>query len=620
MSRKLIVFILAVLFCLSAFLLVSCGEEKTPETEAPSESGTQHIHNFGEWAVTKAPTCTEEGTRERVCECGEKETETVAATGHSPSSEYSYDGPYHWKTCTVCGEKIGEEVHKMEFDVIDVPSCSKYYQGKYYCSICGYSVTIDGPTSEHDIGETVTTLIKQPTCTEEGYFEDEMRCLRCWEVIWRTTGDMPALGHNYENGVCTRCGEKDPSFSRSIKLLAIGNSFSSDAIAFGTSGENRNYLIKLLENLGYTDITIGSLEIGSCSLKMHYESAVNDTAYTTATDGYKHFYLYKDGEWKEISKSPTIKMAVTAADWDLVTIQEVSGSSGNRQGLTDYLPTLIKFVRDNCKNENVKIGWHSTWAYMIGGAGLNSYNNSQAVMYESIVDVMKYAETFDGIDFILPSGTAVQNVRTSYVGETINRDGSTHMSYGIGRYTASMVWAAVISGEDVSTFAKLDGFTDYEQAVVVEAVGNAIKNPYNYTKSSYPYSEEELKYIEEGYVLFDWQAQDEYYLNGTKLPTEKTSSERNIASAVAFTKADIPAGSIIVCSDKFSCNIELWVDANTAGKRLTQKQNTTFVISDGDWSGYSLIAFTVKSTISGGPRLAGMTDIAAHNLRIWVKK
>ncbi len=633
MSRKAIVLIFALLMCLSAVLLVSCGEEKTQagteSTKAPEESYSQpgsgtepHVHDFSVLVSETRATCTERGERTLRCSCGETVTETVAATGHSPSSEYSYDGPYHWKTCTVCGEKIGEEVHKMEFDVVDVPSCSKYYRGKDYCSICGYSVTIDGPTSEHDAGEPVVTVIKQPTCTEDGYYEEETRCRRCSEVIWRTKVNTPALGHDYENGVCTRCGEKDPDFNagKSIKLLAIGNSFSSDALAYGTSGENKNYLIKFLTDLGYTDITIGSLEVGSCSLKMHYESAVNGTAYLTATDGYKHFYLYKDGVWTHVTSAPTMMLAVTAEDWDFVTMQEVSGNSGMRQGLTDYLPTLIKFVRDNCGNKDVKIGWHSTWAYMIGAGALNVYQNSQAVMYESIIDVLKYAETFDGIDFFLPSGTAIQNIRTSYVGETINRDNSTHMSYGLGRYTASMVWAAVLSGQDVSTFKKLDGFTDYEQAVVVESVSNALKNPYNYTKSNYPYSEAELKYVEQGYTLFDWQAQDAYYLNGSKLPSVQTSTERNLSSAVAFTKADIPAGSVIVCCDKFSCSIELWPDASTAGKRVTQKQNTTLTVDDAMWNGYSLIAFTLKSTISGGPRLTGMADIAAHNLRIWVKK
>ena len=42
----------------------------------------QHTHEFGEWKVVKAPTCSEDGLQERMCECYEKETEEIAALGH----------------------------------------------------------------------------------------------------------------------------------------------------------------------------------------------------------------------------------------------------------------------------------------------------------------------------------------------------------------------------------------------------------------------------------------------------------------------------------------------------------------------------------------------------------
>ena len=40
-------------------------------------------HAFGEWTVGQAPTSTEDGYRERICECGKKEIETLLATGNS---------------------------------------------------------------------------------------------------------------------------------------------------------------------------------------------------------------------------------------------------------------------------------------------------------------------------------------------------------------------------------------------------------------------------------------------------------------------------------------------------------------------------------------------------------
>ena len=60
--------------------------------EAPSEKVTYtftvtkpvaHVHAFGEWKVVTEATCTENGLKERTCECGEKESEVVEAKGHT---------------------------------------------------------------------------------------------------------------------------------------------------------------------------------------------------------------------------------------------------------------------------------------------------------------------------------------------------------------------------------------------------------------------------------------------------------------------------------------------------------------------------------------------------------
>ena len=52
-------------------------------------------HTYGEYTVTKQPTCTETGTKERVCqECGYKQTKTIDALGHT-YEEGSYE-------CSVC--------------------------------------------------------------------------------------------------------------------------------------------------------------------------------------------------------------------------------------------------------------------------------------------------------------------------------------------------------------------------------------------------------------------------------------------------------------------------------------------------------------------------------------
>ena len=82
--------ILAVFGILLAMGITACnkgGDEQSQETPVTSEQQgggetSAHTHKFGAWTETKAPTCTEKGSKERVCECGEKETAEVAALGH----------------------------------------------------------------------------------------------------------------------------------------------------------------------------------------------------------------------------------------------------------------------------------------------------------------------------------------------------------------------------------------------------------------------------------------------------------------------------------------------------------------------------------------------------------
>lgn len=58
-----------------------------------------HEHVFSEWKTVKEATCTSEGLKERACECGEIETETISSEGHDYEEKVIKD-----KTCTENGE------------------------------------------------------------------------------------------------------------------------------------------------------------------------------------------------------------------------------------------------------------------------------------------------------------------------------------------------------------------------------------------------------------------------------------------------------------------------------------------------------------------------------------
>ena len=66
-------------------------------------------HSFGDWKITKAATCTAEGTQTRTCSgCGKVETQTIAKTAHKyvntvVKPTYTAKG-YTLHKCSVCGE------------------------------------------------------------------------------------------------------------------------------------------------------------------------------------------------------------------------------------------------------------------------------------------------------------------------------------------------------------------------------------------------------------------------------------------------------------------------------------------------------------------------------------
>ena len=256
---------------------------------------------------------------------------------------------------------------------------------------------------------------------------------------------------------------KDKSKGKAIKILAIGNSFSVDAM--------QNHLFDVLEKAGYTDITLGNLYIGGCSLDMHYDNLKsNKAAYT--------FYLNTDGQWSQQANA-TAGTAFGKARWDVVTIQQVSSFSGlpkqygNLQGALE----LIKQ-----KEPQAKIYWHMTWAYQQDSRheAFPYYNKDQMTMYKAIVStVQEKVVTNSLIDGIIPSGTAIQNLRTSELGDTLTSDGH-HLDDTYGDYTAALTWFCAITGAAPSD-------TDYRPVrsywdAVMQSVSNAIDKPYQVTK------------------------------------------------------------------------------------------------------------------------------------------
>ncbi len=251
---------------------------------------------------------------------------------------------------------------------------------------------------------------------------------------------------------------------RVIKLLSVGNSFSVDAM--------RNHLYPMLKAAGYTDIRLGILYIGGASIDTHYDNVRLDRAKYD-------YYENVDGEWV-ITPSYKASTAFALTDWDIVTLQQVSGHSG--RGISyNNLDALVDLIRPQIGD--AQMYWHMTWAYQQDSnhSDFANYNNDQMRMYKGILRATT-DKIVNNPDFvaILPSGTAIQNLRTSSLGDTLTADGY-HLKDSYGDYTAALTWWCLLTGESATsmTYCPAEIYLHFDE--IAEAVDNAIAHPFEIT-------------------------------------------------------------------------------------------------------------------------------------------
>jgi len=256
----------------------------------------------------------------------------------------------------------------------------------------------------------------------------------------------------------------------SIKVLAIGNSFSVDAM--------NNHLYQVLESAGYEEIVLGNLYIGGCDLDTHWGNINNNTS---AYD----YYKTTNGVWTT-QNLYKVSTALAEEEWDYITIQQASPKSGlpNSYGALDK---ILNYVNENKTNPNAEILWHMTWAYdeVNQNSGYANYGNNQMTMYRSILDTVNSKVLSNSlIDGVIPAGTAIQNMRTSskiQPAQLCVSDGY-HLSDTYGDYIAALTWYAYISGEDVSGLAYQPSAVAGCRDDINASVNGAIANPYKVTK------------------------------------------------------------------------------------------------------------------------------------------
>jgi hypothetical protein len=262
---------------------------------------------------------------------------------------------------------------------------------------------------------------------------------------------------------------KDPLDDGIIKILAIGNSFSEDGI--------ENYLYDLAKTTN-KKIVIGNLYIGGAPLSLHLKNALQD----------KSVYSYRkidlDGK-KTATKNTSIATAIADDNWDYISLQQASSFSGQLETYTASLDSLKKYVVNQVKTENTKYILHQTWAYAQSSthAGFKNYNNSQTEMYNAIVKTSRtvFENKIYNFYMLVPSGTAIQNMRTTYIGDKLTRDGY-HLELNYGRFTAACTWYEKLFKANVLKNDFVPKTIAPEIALMAKtAAHEAVKKPYEVT-------------------------------------------------------------------------------------------------------------------------------------------
>ena len=256
---------------------------------------------------------------------------------------------------------------------------------------------------------------------------------------------------------------------KTVRILAIGNSFSQDAV--------EQYLHELAEAEGISTI-IGNMFIGGCSLERHVKNARDNAP------AYAYRKIGTDGKKREKGKM-SLEAVLADEDWDYVSLQQASPFSGMYETYEASLPELIEYVKARLPKKT-KLMLHQTWAYASTSkhSGFKNYNCNQLTMYQAIANAVKKAAKANKIKIVIPSGTAIQNARTSFIGDHLNRDGY-HLDVKIGRYTAACTWFERIFKHNVvgNPYAP-EGLDEVRKAVAQKAAHAAVKHPYKVTELS----------------------------------------------------------------------------------------------------------------------------------------
>lgn len=380
----------------------------------------------------------------------------------------------------------------------------------------------------------------------------------------------------------------ETNFNQTFKVLSIGNSFSEDA---------QRFLWSIAQSYGIPveNIVVANMYIGGSELAQHVTNIANDAAAYT-------YQLYEDATVETIN-GVKLSAAIRAERWDVVTFQQASHYSGLPLQYANHIETLTRFVEQNATNPNVQIMWHMTWAYQQTSthSGFANYNQDQMTMYNAILNAVAQKVTpISQVMNVIPAGTAIQNARTSYIGDLFTRDGY-HLSDPLGRYIAGLSYFKTITGFtlDKATIFRPSGVTENLQEMAIEAVNNAHQNPYQVTNSTFT-TEPEPEVIAVNGVLYPFNYVQGFWAdNATAVSPDTDALYNSFAAVMPIPKYMLPVGSEIVVQPGYQYRV-IYLEKTGEDAYRVLSRSVLFTapyieIDEAFWGSYQYVAFNITT-------------------------
>ena len=191
---------------------------------------------------------------------------------------------------------------------------------------------------------------------------------------------------------------------KTVKVLAIGNSFSRDA------NINRDALNKADPS---RQLLVAQANIGGCTLEKHIMLA--ETFEKKPDDPAGRPYMYTWVGWlpdrlKNLKvEKISLKELLQGDRWDYVTIQQVSHLSDDISTYRPYAQQLCDYIKKYCPD--AKIVLHETWADRVDNVRMIPKDKTQKSMYINLSKASREIAAESGNLKVIPVGDAFQNVR-----------------------------------------------------------------------------------------------------------------------------------------------------------------------------------------------------------------